>query len=177
MDIPVHVVDQKLKISMNYKTIVAGTSGFVRFIFNVSNDWDDLGLVANFKQNGIIYPEVLDEECAVYLPPKITAGVCTLTLSGMNSDNSIVAFTDCVSLTIKENALDDGVNSDSSSGSCPDSLRGLIFIDDNCGNVSIVNYYNNAQTDEVLVDMNQTIIEFNQRIGTLEDQTTLEVVE
>ena len=52
MDILVNVANQKLKIATNLKSLVAGTQEFVRFVFNLNGDWDNLLTFAQFTQNG-----------------------------------------------------------------------------------------------------------------------------
>lgn len=51
MDILVNVANQKLKIATNLKSLVAGTQEFVRFVFNLTGDWDDLLTFAQFRQS------------------------------------------------------------------------------------------------------------------------------
>lgn len=103
MDISVNVVNQKLRIATNHKTYVSGTQEFIRFIFNLSNDWDGLTVFAQFGQGDASYNQYLDAENSVYLPSEIVPGICTLTLYG--SMGNIIATTDYLTLTIDENIL------------------------------------------------------------------------
>lgn len=112
MNIPVYVVNQKLKIAMNYKTLVSG--GLINFVFNVSNEWDELILFAQFKHNGSAYKKKLDTYNYASLPPEITSGICNLTLYGTNSSGEIIAITDCVKLIIKQNDVTGDANNTNS---------------------------------------------------------------
>ena len=103
MDILVNVANQKLKISTNLKSLVAGTQEFIRFVFNLSGDWDGLTTFAQFSQNGVSYNQYLDEDNSVYLPSEIGVGTCTLMLYGSN--DNVRATTNYVTLTIDKNTL------------------------------------------------------------------------
>ena len=85
MDILVNVVNQRLKVSTNQKTFVAGTQEFIRFVFELSDDWSSLTTFAQFQQNGHSYNVYLDSNNSVYLPTEIVSGDCTLALQGNRS--------------------------------------------------------------------------------------------
>ena len=103
MDILVSVVNQRLKITTNLKDLVAGTENFIRFIFDLSSDWDDLSTFVQFVQNGTPYNVTLDQDKSAYLPKQITPGKCTMVLAG-NGTNKI-AVTNYLTLTIDSNIL------------------------------------------------------------------------
>ena len=103
MDILVNVVNQKLRIATNLKSLVSGTQEFIRFVFNLSNDWDGLTTFVQFVQDGIAYNQYLDDENGAYLPAEIGTGTCTLMLYG--SANNTKATTNYLTLTIDENIL------------------------------------------------------------------------
>lgn len=109
MDIQVNVVGQKLKLAKNYKSLVDGSQKFIRFVFNLDGSWTDLVTYAQFTQNGASYNCYLDEESSVYMPPEITVGECTITLSG--TLNGVIATTDYVTIEIFENILTTGEES------------------------------------------------------------------
>ena len=109
MDILVNVANQKLKIATNLKSLVAGTQEFVKFTFNLTDDWDGLLTFAQFCQNDTAYNQYLDEDNSVYLPPEIGAGTCTLMLYGSGDD--VIATTNYLTLTIDENVLVEDANS------------------------------------------------------------------
>ena len=98
MDILVNVANQRLKIATNLKTLVSGTQEFVRFVFNLSNDWDDLIVFAQFIQDGVAYNQILDEENSVYLPSEIKDGTAMMMLYGSGGD--VIATTNYITLTI-----------------------------------------------------------------------------
>nr|DAL41873.1 MAG TPA_asm: collagen alpha 1(VIII) chain protein [Bacteriophage sp.] len=103
MDILVNVVNQKLKIATNLKSLVAGTQEFVRFVFNTSGDWDGLATFAQFMQDGIAYNQYLDENKAAYLPAEIGVGNCTVMLYG--SGGKTIATTNYLTLKVDDNIL------------------------------------------------------------------------
>lgn len=103
MDIFVHVKNQKLKVATNLKSYVSGTQNFVRFIFNITDEWRGLKIFAQFCQNGVAYNQYLDENDSAYLPAEIKHGTCTLMLYG--SDGDVVGTTNYITLTIDENIL------------------------------------------------------------------------
>ena len=103
MDILVNVANQKLKIATNLKSLVAGTQEFVRFVFNLNGDWDNLMTFAQFTQNGIAYNQYLDNNNSAYLPAEIGVGTCTLMLYGSNQNTK--ATTNYLTLTIDDNIL------------------------------------------------------------------------
>ena len=82
MDILVNVANQRLKVATNQKTFVAGTQEFIRFVFELSNDWTNLTTFVQFQQNDKSYNVYLDEENAAYLPPEIVSGTLTIALQG-----------------------------------------------------------------------------------------------
>ena len=68
MDIIIKVNGQKLQPVTNLKSIVSGTQEFIRFIFNLDNDWAALTptngnnnhTFAQFVQDGTAYSVFLD---------------------------------------------------------------------------------------------------------------------
>lgn len=103
MDIEVNVVNQELKIATNLQSFTEGTQEFIRFIFNMSEDWDELVSFAQFIQNDVGYNVYLDENNSVFLPSEITEGVCYLVLCGCQGDT--IAVTRCLPLYFENNML------------------------------------------------------------------------
>lgn len=103
MDVYVKVVNQTMKIITNLKSFVEDSQQFVRFHFDLPEDWDDLLVFVQFAQNGNAYNLYLDDEDCVYLPPEIVAGYCTMLLYGSNED--VRATTNYLTLRINENIL------------------------------------------------------------------------
>lgn len=101
MDIEVSVVNQKLRIATNLNNLVSGSNEFIRFVFDLTDDWYGLSPFAQFHQGGIAYNRSLDENNSVYLPNEIGAGTCKLTLYG--SSNGRTGTTNYVTLYIDEN--------------------------------------------------------------------------
>lgn len=88
MSILVHVVNQKMHASSNVDGLVAGSQHFVKFKFNLSEEWNGLTVFAQFRQGTRAYNQYLDEENCVYLPAEIGVGACTMMLYG-NHDTTI----------------------------------------------------------------------------------------
>lgn len=109
MDIRVDVVNQRLQTAANLTSFIAGTQEFIRFVFNLDGDWDDLLVFAQFTQNGTSYNQYLDDEHGAYLPSEIVAGNCTLTLYGSYGNKK--ATTNTLILEIEENSLTSDGNS------------------------------------------------------------------
>lgn len=84
MDIAIDVIDQKLRLKTDKKVgrLVSGTQEFVRFVFNLTSDWDGLSVLAQFNQGGVAYNQYLDSEHGAFLPAEIKAGSVTLMLYG-----------------------------------------------------------------------------------------------
>lgn len=120
MDIYVNVVNQKLRIATNVKSFVSGSQNFVRFYFNLTEDWDDLSPFAQFCQNDLAYNVFLDDEHSVHLPPEITDGVCTMALYGFSGERR--ATTSCVQFTVEKNIIIVDENSTEVSQSLYDQL-------------------------------------------------------
>ena len=103
MDIQVNVSNQQLRLAAHPNRFISGTQEFIRFVFNLTSDWDDLLTFAQFTQNGESYNQYLDESNGAYLPSEIGAGTCTIMLYGSNDDR--IATTNYLTLTIDENIL------------------------------------------------------------------------
>lgn len=80
MELLINVINQKLKLATNLKSLVAGTQQFIKFTFNLSDEWDDLLTFAQFIQGENAYSQYLDSDNSVYLPSEIQEGVCKLAL-------------------------------------------------------------------------------------------------
>lgn len=120
MDILINVVNQKLKIATNLKSLVSGTQNFIRFVFNTSGEWDSLVMFAQFVQNGIAYNQYLDDNRSVYLPSEISAGTFTMMLYGNNE--TVIGTTNYLTLTVDENILISDAQSTDISSSLYDQL-------------------------------------------------------
>lgn len=116
----VHVNGQHMSMCNQNPEIVSGSRNFIRFIFDLSADWNGLTVFAQFKQNGQTYNRFLDDENSVYLPSEVTKGTCHLMLYGssLNEYNFLTGTTEFLSFRI----LDSGYVADSSSTEIPESL-------------------------------------------------------
>lgn len=111
MDILVDVVNQRLQTATNLTSFIAGTQEFIRFVFNLDDDWDNLLTFAQFTQDGESYNQYLDNDNGAYLPSEIGVGTCTLSLYG-SADNKR-ATTNFLTLKIEENNFVEDGNSTS----------------------------------------------------------------
>lgn len=129
MEITIDVVNQTMIINRDrtcleegFKPIeiIEGTVEFVKFNFNLTDDWNNLKIFAQFQQGGKAYNNFLDENGSVFLPPEIHAGVCFLILYG--SGNTTIATTNCLTLVIGKNLLIKDASSTEISKSLYDQL-------------------------------------------------------
>ena len=103
MNVQVNVINQRLKIATNLKTLVSGSQEFIKFEFCLGEDWDGLVTFAQFRQGDKAYNKYLDEENCVHLPPETKPGICMMMLYGVKE--TVIATTNYVELTIDENML------------------------------------------------------------------------
>ena len=106
MDINVSLSGQKLRVSNEYKNLVAGTQRFIRFIFQLSSEWKNLLVFAVFMHNGVAYRVYLDENNSVYLPGNIVDGTFDLTLYGSGTDGEIsIGTTNYITFNVEKNMV------------------------------------------------------------------------
>lgn len=105
MTVYVDVVGQTL-IVPNRMVYIEGTQEFIRFTFNLDDDWKELTTFAQFVQNGVPYNKYLDDTYSVYLPSEIVNGVCTLTIYGTGQGR--IGTASYLILKIDPNSLVDG---------------------------------------------------------------------
>lgn len=122
MDILVNVSNQKLKVATNLKSLVSGTQEFIRFVFNLTGDWDGLLTYAQFIQEDKAYNQYLDDEKSVYLPSEIKPGICKVVLCGNNG--TTIALTNYLTLIIDENIIISDASGTNISTSLYDQLVG-----------------------------------------------------
>lgn len=103
MSILVNVVNQKMYVSSNADGLVAGSQQFVKFKFNLSDEWNGLMVFAQFRQGVNAYNQYLDKDGCAYLPSEIGVGTCTLMLYG--SHDTTIGTTNYLTLKINENNL------------------------------------------------------------------------
>lgn len=85
MIVDVDVIGQRIKIPTDQKVYVEKSRRFVKFRFNLSNDWAGLSCSAQFRQGDNAYECVLDNGC-VYLPTEIRVGNCDMVLHGTSEN-------------------------------------------------------------------------------------------
>ena len=125
MDVLVDVSNQHIRLSTHVNAFVAGTKNFIRFVFNLSDDWLDLSKYAQFTQGNISYNEPLFNNYYCWLPEKLKAGTCSMTLIGTNSTR--VAITESLTFKIIDSIIHDGSIQPSDS---PDTSTALLDDDE-----------------------------------------------
>ena len=98
MNIPISVDGQH--IASETFSIVDQSKNFVSFVFLLSDDWEGLDVIAQFRQGGNHYNVELDDDKTVTLPAEITCGICNLTLYGTGEE--VVGTTDTLSFMIEK---------------------------------------------------------------------------
>lgn len=156
MDIFVNVVNQKLHITTNIKSLVAGTQKFIRFVFNLDEGWSGLFPFAQFVQDGVAYNVLLTTDTdgtkdIAYLPSEIKAGTCTLMLYG--SAGEVIGTTNYITLKIDNNIL----ISDAQSTELTDSVYQQL--------VELVGDYTTS-IDDVKAETNQKLNTFEEEFNT-----------
>ena len=106
MSILVIVEGQRMRIASHQPHFIAGSSKFVRFDFEFSDDWNGLATHAIFLQDGIPYGGLFTNG-SVCLPRGIHEGECKFTLwgykAGSTESEDIRATTNYITLSIGEN--------------------------------------------------------------------------
>lgn len=124
MQLLINVIHQKLKPASGVNPLVDGSQQFVKFIFNLSPEWDNLTTFAQFIQNDIAYNQYLDADNSAYLPPEIKEGICKVLLYG--TGDSVIATTNYLELQINKNILVSDANSTNISRSLYDQLVDMV---------------------------------------------------
>ena len=120
MSILVNVVNQKMYVSSNADGLVAGSQQFVKFKFNLSEEWNGLMVFAQFRQGEGAYNQYLDEDNCVYLPAEIGVGTCTMMLYGTH--DTTIGTTNYLTFKIGKNNLVSDASSTDISQSLYDQL-------------------------------------------------------
>jgi len=142
MDILITVDKQKMHCN-NTRNFVAGSQDFVRFTFELSEEWDGLAVFAQFTQDGKSYNSYLDSSNGVYLPSEIGEGICYLALRG--SIRNTIAVSECIKLNISKNPIVGNASSTSITLSLYEQL---------------VNKVNNLLEDDgIIVDTTEAVLQ------------------
>lgn len=151
MSILVNVVNQKMYISSTMEGLVAGSQNFVKFRFNLSDEWDGLMTFAQFRQGGVAYNQYLDEENSVYLPREIGVGTCTLMLYGTR--DTTIGTTNYLTLKIDKNILVSDTSSTEISQSLYDQLVARVNAITSWNGQSVASL--EAKTDNIQAQVNR----------------------
>lgn len=102
MDIKISLTGQQLSFENTF-TVVSGSQKFIRFVFDLSEDWTDLLSFVQFGQDEQYYNVYLDDEKSAYLPAEITEGTCSMTLMGTHDE--VIATTNTLYFIVSKNLL------------------------------------------------------------------------
>lgn len=152
MNILVNVVNQRMKVATNIKSLVAGTQNFVRFQFALGDEWKNLMPFAQFRQGGDAYNLYLDENNSVFLPAEIKPGTCTVMLYG--SGNTVIGTTNYLTFVIEDNIF----VSDASSTEITESLYTQLV-----SRVNTLLTWNEQQTAELTAADKDLQIQINKK--------------
>ena len=96
MNIYVKVNGQNLRLLSNFK-IVTGSANFIKMIFTLTSDWDDMLIKAVFTQTvdgeTVEHIKTLDNENSCYVPSGLEEGVCMLELYGVGGAGGTIKAT------------------------------------------------------------------------------------
>ncbi len=105
MDITAKVIGQSIIMPVNTRGMIAKAEDYVRFVFIMSKEWDDLTVMAQFQQFGNTYDVYLDDEGGAKLPSSIVDGACTIALLGVGGNT--IATTGTTKILVKKNYEDE----------------------------------------------------------------------
>lgn len=162
MSILVNVVGQKMYVSSTMDGIVAGSQNFVRFRFNLTDDWDGLMTFAQFRQGGVAYNQYLDEENSVFLPAEIGMGTCTLMLYG--TGDTVIGTTNYLTLKVDKNILVSDATSTEISQSLYDQLVARVNALDSWNGQSVADLQNNINDLQAQINRKAAQVDFNNEI-------------
>lgn len=94
---------QRLKLKEGQNLIIEGSKNFVELNFQLSKEWSELDVKANFEQGDKI-TSVEVENGIVVFPDNIKAGICNLSLTGTGS-NSIKATTNYIVFVVEKDII------------------------------------------------------------------------
>lgn len=103
-DVPIRVNGQKLYLQANHYKLATGSQLFIRFVFDMSDDWDGLTTFAQFRQGDTAYNVYLDSNNSVTLPSEITSGECRMMLYGNGGEN-VIATTGQIRFCVTDNSF------------------------------------------------------------------------
>ena len=104
MDVHVAVDGQRMTFLDSGYRFAPHSQKFIKFQFDLSDDWSELTVFAQWTQNGHSYNSYLDSEHCVYLPSEIMSGECSMMLYGTGTSGEI-GTTNAVKLCIATDAF------------------------------------------------------------------------
>lgn len=159
MDILINVAGQKLKVVTNLKKLVSDSQQFIRFIFNLDDEWDPLTTFVQFAQNNTAYNVFLDSENAAYLPSEIVPGKMTMVLYG--SGGTVIGTTNYLTFDIEDYILVKNAQSTEISQSLYDQM------------IDRITQYK-AETEGAIEELEDLISQIQTQLNLKADQVDLE---
>lgn len=101
MDVHVAVDGQRMTFHDSGYRFAPQSQKFIKFVFDLSDDWSGLTTFAQFRQGDNTYNSYLDSNNCVYLPHEITGGECYMMLYGTGS-SSVIGTTNYIKMCITE---------------------------------------------------------------------------
>ena len=101
MDVHVIVDGQRMAFRDGSYRFAPRSQRFVKFIFDLSDDWSGLTIFAQWIQCGNAYNAYLDSNGCVYLPHEIVNGTCLMMLYGTGS-GGVIGTTSPIKLNISD---------------------------------------------------------------------------
>lgn len=101
MEIHVTVDGQRMTFEDSGYRFAPRTQKFIKYKFDLSEDWSPLTVFAQFTQGENSYNSYLDYDDCVYLPSEITAGECYMMLYGTGA-NEVRGTTNAIRMCITE---------------------------------------------------------------------------
>ena len=116
----INVVGQAMYATSANDHLVEGSQEFVKFCFQLSDDWNGLTVFAQFRQGEEAYNKYLDSENTANLPAEIKEGTCTLMLYGSN--DTVIGTSNYLTFRVDKNMLVSNTGSTEISKSLYDQL-------------------------------------------------------
>lgn len=103
MEVLIRVEGKRIWLDTIPVVLASDSQEFVKFIFEITSDWNGLSTYAQFIQNDNTYKAYLDSENSVYIPSGVANGYCLMSLCGTNANR--VVMTNAVKFIVHNNEV------------------------------------------------------------------------
>ena len=103
MNINIKVDGQNLYVTHNLHSVIDGSKEFIKFVFDLPDEWKELNPTVQFIQGATHTDVVLDSSYSATLPSDLAVGDCHVILYGLSG--KVRAVTEHLTIKIKENML------------------------------------------------------------------------